>query len=180
MRGRLIDLTIGLNRKQRITVEVDQDFRERFEQLRGSEVSIEIKRFHKHRSLDANAYAWVLIDKIATATYVDKAEVYRQAIRSIGGVSEILCIQNTALEKFRAAWEQNGIGWQTDTMPSKLEGCTNVIVYYGSSTYDTQQMALLIDYLIQDAKSLGIETMSPAELERLEGYAKQFGRNENV
>ena len=111
---------------------------------------------------------------------VDKAEVYRQAIRSIGGVSEILCIQNTALEKFRAAWEQNGIGWQTDTMPSKLEGCTNVIVYYGSSTYDTQQMALLIDYLIQDAKSLGIETMSPAELERLEGYAKQFGRNENA
>lgn len=180
MRGRLRDLTFGPKGEQHITVTVQQDFREQFEQLRNSEVSIEIKRFHKRRSLDANAYAWVLIDKIAVATSVDKAEVYRQAIRSIGGVSEILCVQNAALEKFRAAWEQNGIGWQTDTMPSKLEGCTNVIVYYGSSTYDAQQMALLIDYLIQDAKSLGIETMSPAELQRLEGYAKQFGRNENV
>lgn len=180
MRGRLRDLTFGPKGEQHITVTVQQDFREQFEQLRDSEVSIEIKRFHKRRSLDANAYAWVLIDKIAVATSVDKAEVYRQAIRSIGGVSEILCVQNAALEKFRAAWEQNGIGWQTDTMPSKLEGCTNVIVYYGSSTYDAQQMALLIDYLIQDAKSLGIETMSPAELQRLEGYAKQFGRNENV
>lgn len=180
MRGRLRDLTFGPKGEQHITVTVQQDFREQFEQLRDSEVSIEIKRFHKRRSLDANAYAWVLIDKIAVATSVDKAEVYRQAIRSIGGVSEILCVQNAALEKFRAAWEQNGIGWQTDTMPSKLEGCTNVIVYYGSSTYDAQQMALLIDYLIQDAKSLGIETMSPSELQRLEGYAKQFGRNENV
>lgn len=180
MKGKLKDLTFGYDGSQNITVTVREDFREQFEQLRDSDVSIEIKRFRKRRSLDANAYAWVLIDKIATAMSVDKAEVYRQAIRSIGGVSEILCIQNTALEKFRAAWEQNGIGWQTDTMPSKLEGCTNVIVYYGSSTYDTQQMALLIDYLIQDAKSLGIETMSPAELDRLEGYAKQFGRNENA
>ena len=42
-----------------------------------------------------------------------------------------------------------------------------MILYYGSSTYDTQQMSLLIDHIVQDAKALGIETMTPAELEAL-------------
>jgi hypothetical protein len=52
-------------------------------------------------------------------------------------------------------------------MPSKLEGCTKVILYYGSSEYDTQQMSVLIDHLIADAKELGIETLTPADLERM-------------
>jgi len=82
-------------------------------------------------------------------------------------VSETVCVQDKAVDRLRQGWEQNGIGWQTDTMPSKLKGCTNVILYYGSSTYDTQQMSLLIDHIVQDAKALGIETMTPAELEAL-------------
>lgn len=174
MRGKLKDLTLGMDGSQNITVTVTEDFRAQYERLKDGEISVEIKKYRKRRSLDANGYAWVLIDKIAAAISIDKSEVYRQAIRQIGGVSEVLCVQNAALEKFRAVWEANGIGWQTETMPSKLEGCTNVVVYYGSSTYDTKQMAMLIDHLIQDAKSLSIETMTPAELERLEGYAKQF------
>lgn len=58
----------------------------------------------------------------------------------------------------------NGLGWQTDTIPSKLEGCTNVVLYYGSSTYDTEQMSRLIDIVVQDCKALGIETKTPDEI----------------
>ena len=105
MRGRLRDLTFGMDGSQNITVTVIEDFRAQFDQLKGGEISVEIKKYRKRRSLDANAYAWVLIDKIAATLRVDKLEVYRQAIRSIGGVSEILCVQDTALEKFRAVWE---------------------------------------------------------------------------
>ena len=47
MRGRLIDLSIGMNRKQRITIEVDRDFREDFDRLREAELDVEIK---KHRT----------------------------------------------------------------------------------------------------------------------------------
>ena len=108
-----------------------------------------------------------LMDKIADRMHIDKVDVYREAIKSIGGVSETVCVQDKAVDRLRQGWEQNGIGWQTDTMPSKLKGCTNVILYYGSSTYDTQQMSLLIDHIVQDAKALGIETMTPAELEAL-------------
>jgi hypothetical protein len=74
---------------------------------------------------------------------------------------------NRAVDRLRESWEKNGIGWQTDTMASKNEGCTNVILYYGSSVYDTRQMAQLIDSLVQDAEALGIPTITPKEAERL-------------
>lgn len=172
MKGRLLDLSVGLNRKQRLTLEIDSDFRSEFDNLHEIDLDIEIKKHRKRRSLDANAYAWVLIDKIAQAVRVDKKQVYREAIRNIGGVSETLCMQVAAVDKFCRSWAAHGIGWQTEVMPSKIEGCANVVVYFGSSTYDSKQMSALIDQLIQDAKALGIETLPPAELSRLAGYER--------
>lgn len=127
----------------------------------------ELVKTKKRRSLDANAFAWVLIDKIAAAVGLPKEEVYRNAIRGIGGVSYTVCITNDAVNKLRQNWSRNGIGWQTETMPSKLPGCTNVVLYYGSSAYDVRQMSALIDNLIADAKALGIETLPPDRLEAL-------------
>jgi hypothetical protein len=167
MRGKLKDLTFGAHGEQHITVTVTQDFRQDFDLLKDTEVNVQIKKWREPRSKDANAYAWVLIDKIAAAVSVDKEQVYKDAIRGIGGVSEIVCVRDVALDKLRESWAAHGIGWQTDTMPSKIDGCTNVVLYFGSSTYDTKQMSLLIDHLVQDAKSLGIETIPPDKLSRL-------------
>ena len=167
MVGKLRDLTINRDGTQNITVTVSTDFRPTYDGLAGVEVDVEIKKHRKHRSLDANGYAWVLIDRIAAATGSDKITVYRETIRNIGGVSDMVCAQDRAVESLRTGWEAHGIGWITETMPSKLNGCTNLILYYGSSTYDTAQMSRLIDRLVQDAKDLGIETATPAEIERL-------------
>lgn len=132
------------------------------------EYILTIKDKKKKRSLDANAYAWVLMDKIASEMHKSKIEVYQDYIKDIGGNSDIICIQDKALDKFREIWAKKGIGWLTDTMKSKHEGCTNVIVYYGSSTYDSKQMSVLIDRIVQDCKELGIETLPPDELLRLQ------------
>ena len=167
MNGRLKDLTRNMDGTWNLTVTVTGDCRSIWDKYREKEIDIEVKQHRNKRSLDANGYAWVLMDKIAARMHIDKVDVYREAIKSIGGVSETVCVQDKAVDRLRQGWEQNGIGWQTDTMPSKLKGCTNVILYYGSSTYDTQQMSLLIDHIVQDAKALGIETMTPAELEAL-------------
>lgn len=166
MKGRLLDLSFTLNGKQRLVIELDDDFRQDFAGLKEHDVSIEVKRWRKKRSLDANAYAWVLIDKIAQATGVPKTEVYRQAIREIGGVSDIVAVPDNAVDKFREGWSKQGIGWQTEILDSK-PGYKRIVVYYGSSTYDTQQMAALIDSLVQDAQALGIETLPPHEIARL-------------
>jgi len=134
-----------------------------------NDIDVEIKKYRQKRSLDANAYAWVLIGKIAYEQGLTKREVYRHAIREIGGNSDTVCVRNAGVEQLCKGWEKNGEGWQTDVQPSKLAGCSNVTLYYGSSVYDTKQMSLLIDSLITEAKELGIETMTPNEIEKLKG-----------
>lgn len=124
----------------------------------------EIKQAKKKRSLDANAYMWVLLDKLATTLRIEKTEIYKRLVKEIGGASEVVCVKNEAVEKLCEGWRHNGIGWQTDTFPSKLEGCTNVVLYYGSSTYDTAQMSRLVDLVVQECKQHGIETLTPSEL----------------
>ena len=51
MKGRLLDLSLGLNRKQRLTLEIDDDFRSGFDKLHVADVDIEIKKFRQKRSL---------------------------------------------------------------------------------------------------------------------------------
>ena len=135
--------------------------------LQGKDASAELDVWKKKRSLDSNAYAWVLIDKIAAATNQKKIDVYRQEIKEIGGNSTTVCAVTQSVETLCANWESNGDGWVTEPFESKIEGCTNVRLYYGSSRYDVAQMSALIDALIQDAKELGIETLPPDELERM-------------
>ena len=130
--------------------------------------NLEVKEHRKKRSLDANAYAWVLINKLAEVMRISPVEVYRQAIQDISGNSEILPVKDEAVEQFTQAWKHNGLGWLCKDMgKSKLPGYRNLMVYYGSSVYNTDQMSNLIDQLIQDCKALDIETLPPEKLSLL-------------
>lgn len=167
MTGQLKDLTVNLDGSQNITVTVRSDFRETFDELYGKEVVVDIKKYSKRRSLDANAYCWSIIDQIAKKQHIKKSEVYKNAIRDIGGVSAIICVASEAVEHLCRGWEAHGEGWQTEAVKSAFEGFTNVTLWYGSSVYDTGQMSALIDSLKQDADALGIMTMTEQETDRL-------------
>lgn len=128
----------------------------------------EIKEYRERRSLDANAYCWTLIGKLAEVLGISPEEVYRTAIRDVGGNYEVMPIRNEALEHWKMVWTKNGIGWLCEEIgPSKLEGYTNVRCFYGSSCYDKAQMGRLIDIIVQDCKAAGVETLTPMELARL-------------
>lgn len=123
-----------------------------------------VKEHKKKRSLDANAMAWSLINQIADVLRIPPVEVYRQTIQDISGNCEIIPIKEEAVEQFKQAWSCHGIGWICkDLGKSKITGYINLVVYYGSSVYDSRQMSNLIDHLVQDCKALGIEVMSERE-----------------
>lgn len=125
---------------------------------------LEVKEHRKKRSLDANAYAWVLINKLAEVMRIGPEEVYRQAIQEISGNNEIMPIKEAAVEQFKIAWEKHGIGWICKDMGrSRIPGYHNLMVYYGSSVYTVQQMNMLIENLVQDCKALDIEVLSERE-----------------
>ena len=134
---------------------------------------LEVKEHRKKRSLDANAYAWVLINKLADALRITPKEIYRQAIQNVGGNYEILPVKEEAAEHFKQVWEAQGLGWPcVDMGKSKIDGYRNLRAYYGSSTYSTTQMAQLIDILLQDCRALDIEVKSPEEIASIMGAWK--------
>lgn len=169
--GKIVGANIDFRtNKPQLTLEVNElnDFKLIVDELKDRDkLSIEIKPYRSRRSLDANAYAWVLMDRLAEKMGESKVDIYREYVRHIGGNSETVCVKNAAVERLREGWGKNGIGWVTDTLPSKIKGCTCIILYYGSSTYDTAQMSRLLDLIIQDCKQLGIPTETPDEIARL-------------
>lgn len=117
----------------------------------------EISKPKSKRTLSQNAYMWVLLDRIGKATQQTKEMVYQSIIKRVG-IFDVLCIQDIALERFIQCWQYKGIGWVCDTDTSKIAGCTNVICYYGTSTYTTAEMQRVIDEVTIECNDLGIST----------------------
>lgn len=137
-------------------------------------LKIEIKQWREQRSLNANAYAWVLMEQIAKETNQTKVDVYRDFIKRVG-VFEILPIRDIAVKTFMQRWESKGIGWVCEILgDSKIPNYTNIIAYYGTSTYNTEEMARLIDDIVESAKELGIETMTPNEIAEMKSLWSEY------
>lgn len=134
---------------------------------KGKELSCEIKAFRKHRSLDSNAYCWVLCQKIAEVIHSTKELVYKKVIKDVGQF-ELMPIKNEAVERWQKVWESKGMGWFSEVLEdSKLTGYKKIISYYGSSVYDNREISILINELIVQCKDLNIETMPPNEIDRM-------------
>ena len=92
-----------------------------------------------------------------------KNEVYKNAIREVGTYSTLV-IDYAAIPQFEKIWASKGIGWFCDVADdAQEEGKKIILAYHGSSTYTVKQMSALIDNIMQDAKAVGVETLSDRE-----------------
>ena len=118
----------------------------------------EISKPKRKRTLDQNAYLWVLCQRISEKIGATKEEVYRGFIKAKGQFN-MLCTQDKDVEDFTSAWSHLGIGWFCETDVSKLDGCTNVFAYKGTSIYTTAEMAQVLNEVIEECKNLNISTI---------------------
>lgn len=168
MKGTISGLMYSaLTCKTIVQIELDGNQAAEVEKLQGKQVDVALKQYRKGRSLDANGYFWVLAGKLAERTGVPREQIYRGYVKDIGGNYDVVCVQDRAVDSLVQGWGRNGLGWIADTMPSKLQGCKNVLLYKGSSEYDTGQMSRLIELAVQDCMALGIETKTPQEIENM-------------
>lgn len=123
----------------------------------------EIIREKKKRSLNANAYAWQLITKIGDVLRLSKEDVYFDMLKSYGQGGAI-SVEERFADNFKRTWK-----YHESLGKSQLKGRTfeHFRFWVGSSEYSTEEMAILIDGIVQEAKQLKIETLTPMELERL-------------
>ncbi|HZK34202.1 MAG TPA: hypothetical protein VFD33_02695 [Bacillota bacterium] len=134
---------------------------------KGKKLEATIDKQKRKRSLDMNSYAWVLCQKLAEVIGSTKELVYQRFIKDVGQF-EIVPIRDDAVERWIRNWNAKGLGWVSETLgDSKLEGYTNVISYYGSSVYDSREMSVLINEIVQECKELRIETKPEEEINSL-------------
>ena len=149
----LVDKAKGLNKLQLLDV---------------IEYIDKIKNKKAKRSLNANNYLWQIIQQIADKIGSTKEEVYKQAIQDKGQF-QIIPVKDEAVDLFIKCWSKNGLGNICDIKgKSKIEGYTNIICYFGSSSYDNIQFNAFTEYIVDEANELGIETRTPDEIAMME------------
>lgn len=176
MKGRLIDLSFGMNKKQRITIEVDSDFREHFDRLRESDISIEIKKYREKRSKDANAYFHVLVNKIAEAQGLGNDEVKKSLVIEYGALAKDEDGYTVGF-KLPASVNIDSIYPYAKVFDIREEDGRTFncyLVYKHTHELDSKEMSRLIDGAIYVAKDLGIETDTPEQLAK---YKEEWGRS---
>lgn len=121
----------------------------------------EIKEHREKRSLNANSYAWSLIGKIADVLKISKDECYLTMLKAYGQSQLVSVLADIDVTGYFKYYEP--------VASVKLQGkdFVHYRVYKGSSEYDTREMAILIDGIVQEAKELEIDTIPPDEVERL-------------
>ena len=150
-----VDYSTG---RKSITFDIDRP-----EDIPAGELELTVKPYKPKRSLSANAYLWVLVGKLADKTGLPPDEIYRNAIRAVG-ISQLMVVNARAVSTIDHVWQAYGLGWFTERVDEDRDGDVILRAYYGSSSYDRKQMAALIDYVVQDCRAIGIDTMTPAEL----------------
>lgn len=139
-------------------------------------LSIKAVKYSEKRSLSANAYFHVLVREIASVLRSSNTEVKNHLIREYGAFEFI--DDHIPTFKLKAEYEVAMLNREDiHVKPIGREyenGCEWVRFAFmrGSHTYSTAEMSRLIDGTVQEAKELGIETLPPAELERMIGSWK--------
>lgn len=177
-----------LTKKPMIVFEPEQNFAEAYEELKTkTKLSLEIKAHREKRSLDANAYYWVLITKLAKKTGASNSELHNDMLSDYG-FPELIDGQlvrmpipdtdeaETTVRKATAYHLR-----QTTQVKEGRDGVSyrTYILMRGSSSYNTEEMARLIEGLIFECKEAGMpdaEIMTPDEKQQLkERYGVNVG-----
>lgn len=167
-RGKLINVVRDImSGKLNVTFQIDSEPIDELNDLATlDKVDITAKKHKKKRSLDANAYAWVLMTKIANHPDVksSKEEVYEDMLQKYGFLDEdeegyIVITLKESIDISRI-----GGHWKYYKGNGKFNSYLSI---KGSSQYNTAEMAHFINQIVDECKGLGIETIPPRELEEM-------------
>ena len=143
-----------------------EQIKQELENIKDNKKLYRFEKKKKKRSNKANKYFWELLGQLCLEMGLDTIEEYKKRVRQLG-VFRYWEIDKDNVATFNKMWSDNGIAWFTDVVDIAENGKIGINAYYGSSSYNTKQMAKLIDGVVQDCKAIGIETESPENIKSL-------------
>lgn len=134
-----------------------------------NKLNIEVKKYRKKRSLNANSYFWQLLQELCELVELDTIEEYKRRVKELG-IFRQFKIEAENIKTFKKMWTNQGIAWFCEIADTTYIGDTEfkiINAYYGSSSFNSKQMTRLIDGLVQDCKVYNIETKPQEEINSL-------------
>lgn len=145
----------------------DESVLKEIEKLKNSKLSIQVKKYRKKRSLDANAYLWVLCSKLAIVHETSKDEIYEEMLQKYGELYQD-DEGNYIIITLRADIDTSKIDGHWKYYKSSADGkFKSYLMIKGTSQYDSLEMSRFVDMVVQEAKDDGIDVLPPDELERI-------------
>lgn len=172
--GRFDSASLSLDGKLRITFEIsdkDKALQEIDAIKDVDKLTIAAKKQRAKRSLDANAYFWLLCDRMAKRLNSDKWTIYLLQLSKYGVFAD-LAVDPEAVPLLKSKFRY------VETLAASDE-VMRVRCYFGSSTYNTQEMSDLINGTVSDANGLGVDTMTPDEINHMLAAWKASGLDTN-
>lgn len=117
----------------------------------------ELIRAKKRRSNDANALCWKVCTEIANVLRSDKDSVYLEMLKRYGQSDIVSVLSSVDVSGYFKYYDVFGTGYTNG------KEFTHYRVYKGSSEYDTREMSILLDGIIDEAKTMGIDVISERE-----------------
>lgn len=125
------------------------------------EKKYEIKEYREKRSLNSNAYAWKLITELGNVLRKSKEEVYLQMLKDYGQSEIVSMLSSISPSGYFKYYEAIGTGVINN------KEFTHYKIFKGSSEFDSREMSIFIDGIVQDCRSVGIQTLEDIEIEEL-------------
>lgn len=168
--GRLTGIQVPFrSEKAVISFEVTADPAD-VERYKDKELDITIVRHSKKRGLAANAMLWACLGEIAAAARTDNWSAYLYMLERYGKYSTVL-IKAEALPDLRRVWRE------TRVVGEREDGIVEVLCFYGSSTYTTEEFSRLLDGVVSDMKELGL---TPPPSREMQAALEELERQEEA
>lgn len=121
----------------------------------------ELKEYKQKRSLDANSFYWALLTEIANTVRTSKESLHIQMLKEYGETYSILLPAEKNIQGLIKYYELESVIKKGDKLFKSYKA------YLPSSEMNTKQMSVLIDGVVSEAKELGIETLTPSQIEEI-------------
>ena len=125
------------------------------------EKTFEIKEHKDKRSKSQNSYAWELIGKMADVLRKSKEDVYLEMLKSYGQSEIVSMLSSINPNGYFKYYDAIGTGIVND------KEFTHYKIFKGSSEFDTKEMTIFIDGIIQEAENLGIPTLTEEQIQNM-------------
>ena len=171
VKSELLNITRDLNGDYQATFKVPKECIGELAALKDKILSLAIKIFRKDRSLTANGYLWVLIGKLAVSLNSTKWDIYKHELKKWSSEFTYMVVEPKTAEYLKSKEDDENADFRVVEIlnEGELNGkkAVQILAYLGSHAFDSKQMSVLIDGVVQDCKELSIPTKSDEELERL-------------